>query len=986
MGKARDTREKNKNDVNRGEQKVAKSTVDNSNSLNQIEGLLNLLVDLDIANGNQKKSALVKQHGNGTNGSSVALEGSTQKPLESNRDPEAAPEPISSEMNSTSGVMLDTLQSLLLDEEGDRRSDRELPPPNQNLEKRLQSLLLEEDIAPPQTTTPIDLKPTPRKKAPRGRLQRILIEADKEAEKNEEPATAPPDSKYSHQTSSKNGYQSSIQEKPEEVSPISSEIEENPEKRVQIQDSSPNGSIEKNGKDPSGSVPVEPLEQQEAANSRELKPNLELEATVETPLQGQLVDSYSSDTVMPIPWGEVKLENRESPSKNGRGRRLQKMLLQLEKIEQEQSAVSKQKSKELDDRIADWEMRPKIVQPAPPKLDEKELATALSRLQQELVDPELASLREVIALMEQKVTHIEGQLYEPTDLINPLLPLIAQILESQADESKKNIFDEIVPIIDRVIWERSQQDRKAMSKALASLIPEAISQHISESPDAIANALGPAMGGAIKEQIRLEQDAMVDALYPVIGNTISKYMGEVVNSINDKVENALSVKGVTRKLRAKMQGVSEAELILQESMPFTVKAIFLIHKGSGLVIAEAQKTGNEEMESDMIAGMLTAIRSFANDCMTQSGRVSELNEIEYDNFKLILEVAGYCYMAVVTTGQAPKQFLGRVRQTMSKIVQHYSEPIESFEGDTDTIPEAVGGLLTALMETPAELENRKRKPPIALLTIGGAILLGIGIFGIVEASDRRLEKQVISAWNSTPELAVYPTEVDANRGKLILAGKVPNQRLRQKAFLIAADALPNRQFENNIVAVEVPPDPVKVAQEVKRITVVLNQRPGVAIAATYIGNRVKVEGKVPEPKDADRITAAFAQIPGVASVTNSLKIEDLILATRIYFDRGSSILTPGSYQTELLQIQQFLSQYPETDLRIIGHTDISGTLEANLKVARERASAVKQALVKLGIAPERLEITSTATPPPDMGSTQPLWMSRCVRFLPVSAP
>ncbi|NER32910.1 MAG: OmpA family protein [Oscillatoria sp. SIO1A7] len=963
---------------------MAKSRVDNSNSVNQLEGLLNLLVDLEIANANQKDSALAKQQSNETNGSSVTLEGSTQKPLESNRDPEAAPEPISSEINYASELAIDRLQSLLLDQEGDRRSEPELPPPNQNLEERLQSLLLEEDTAPPPTTA-TDLKPTPRKKASRGRLQRILIEAEKKTRQSEESATtAPPDSKYAPETSSKNGSQSSLQERPEEVSPISSEIEEDLDKRVQIEDSSPDGSID--GKEPEETVPLEPLEQQEAANSPELKPNLELEATVETPLQGQLVDSYSSETVMPIPWGEVKLENRESASQNGKRRRLQRMLLQLEKIDREKYAASKQKSKQLEERLADEEIRPKIVEPAPPKLDEKELAVALSRLQQELVDPELTSLRQLIALMEQKMAYIEGQLYEPTDLINPLLPLIAQILESQADDSKKDIFDEMVPIIDRVIWERSQQDRKAMSRALASLIPEAISQHIGESPDAVANALGPAMGRAIKEQIRLERDAMVDALYPVIGNTISKYMAEVVNSINDRVENALSVKGVTRKLRAKMQGVSEAELILQESMPFTVKAIFLIHKGSGLVIAEAQKMGNEEMESDMIAGMLTAIRSFANDCMTQSGKVSELNEIEYDNFKLILEVAGYCYMAVVSTGQASKQFLGSVRQTMSKIVQNYGQPIESFEGDTDTIPEAVGGLLTALMEAPAKLESRKNKPPIALLALGATVFLGIGIFGIVEASDRRLEKQVISAWNSTPELAVYPTEVDANRGKLTLAGKVPNQRLRQKAFLVAADAVPNRQFENNIVAVEVPPDPVKVAQEVKRITAVLNQRPGVAIAATYIGNRVKVEGKVPEPKDTERITAAFAQIPGVASVTNSLKIEELILATRIYFDPGSSILTPGSYQTELLQIQQFLSQYPETDLRIIGHTDLSGTLEANLKVARERASVVKQALVKLGIAPERLQITSTATPPPDKGSTQPLWMSRCVRFLPVSAP
>lgn len=961
---------------------MAKSRVDNSNSVNQIEGLLNLLVDLEIVNGNQRDSAPVKQKRNGINGSAVAIGGSTQVAVESDGHPEAAPERISSERDSTSDVVIDRLQSLLLEDKSE--SDREPPPPNQDLEKRLQSVLLEEG-APPPLTAPTGSRLTPKKKASRGRLQRLLIEADK----NEELTSAPSDSKPSVKASVREGWQSLLQEserqESERVRPIASRLEEEPDKIAQAQDSDSDRS-NKEGKEPSAGVPFEPLgrQQQEAANSPEPEPALEWEASMETPLRGQLVESYSSETAEPIPWGEVKLEDRESDPQTGGRRRLQRMLLQLEKLEKEKTAALKRQSRQLDDRLPDWEIPPK---PAPAKPDEKELAAALGRLQQELVDPELASLREIIALLEQKVAHLEGQIYQPTDLIDPLLPLIAELLESKADESKEDMFDEMVPIIDRVIWERSQQDRKAMSRALASLIPGAISQHISESPDDIANALGPTMGRAIKEQIRLEQDAMVDALYPVIGNTISKYMGEVVTSINDRVENALSVKGVTRKLRAKMQGVSEAELIFQESMPFTVKAIFLIHKGSGLVIAEAQKKGNEEMESDMIAGMLTAIRSFANDCMTQSGSVSELNEIEYDNFKLILEVAGYCYVALVTRGQAPKQFIERMRKTMSTIVQYYGEPIESFEGDTDTIPEPVGELLTALMETPAELgEDRKRKPPIALLAMGAAVVLGIGLFWVGEASDRRLEKQVISAWNSTPELAVYPTEVDANRGKLTLAGKVPNQRLRQKAFLIAAEAAPNREFENKIVAVQVPPDPVKVAQEVKRITAVLNQRPGVAIAATYIGNRVTVEGTVPEPTDAGRITAAFAQIPGVGSVTNALKIEQLILATRIYFGPGSSRLTPGSHQTELLQIQQFLSQYPETDLSIIGHTDISGSLEANLKVARERASAVKQALVELGIAPERLQVTSTGTPPPDMGSTQPLWMSRCVRFQPIVAP
>jgi hypothetical protein len=53
-------------------------------------------------------------------------------------------------------------------------------------------------------------------------------------------------------------------------------------------------------------------------------------------------------------------------------------------------------------------------------------------------------------------------------------------------------------------------------------------------------------------------------------------------------------------------------------MPFTVQAIFLIHKGSGLIISEVQSLESHYLESEMVAGMLTAIRSCVNDCIAQS--------------------------------------------------------------------------------------------------------------------------------------------------------------------------------------------------------------------------------------------------------------------------------------------------------------------------------------------------------------------------------
>jgi hypothetical protein len=301
-------------------------------------------------------------------------------------------------------------------------------------------------------------------------------------------------------------------------------------------------------------------------------------------------------------------------------------------------------------------------------------------------------LRKVSDKVSDRVAQLENQLNEPAELVQLLLPIIAELLSLKADQAREEMCQAITPIIAEVIFERSQLDRVSMSHAIADLLPNAISEQIRSNPEQIAKALGPEVGAAIREQIRLdrdeivdalapemgaaikqqivlERDAMVDALYPVIGNTIAKYFAEAIRSINQKVEQTFSVEGVQRKIRAKMQGVSEAELILKESVPFDIQAIFLIHNLSGLVMIDIQKSDLDDLidpiDSDMLAGMLTAIRSFANECMSRSESTTELDAINYSGSKILLEVAGYCYLAVIIRGE-PVGVWKKLKQKMDE--------------------------------------------------------------------------------------------------------------------------------------------------------------------------------------------------------------------------------------------------------------------------------------------------------------------------------
>lgn len=625
-----------------------------------------------------------------------------------------------------------------------------------------------------------------------------------------------------------------------------------------------------------------------------------------------------------------------------------------------------------------------------------------------LAENDLPGVRHLMATIDDKLGKLEHQIYEPQELIELMLPWIAEILSRKVADSREEVVKAIVPIIDEVIRAKTVENKSAMSAAIAELLPDALAQQIVNSPADIAKAIAPEIGLAIKEQIRLDQesiaqalapemgkaitaqielerDAMVDALYPVIGNTIARYMAEAIKTINAKVSNALSVEGVQRKIRSKVQGVSEAELILKESVPFTIQAAFLIHKASGLIISEFQNSESYQLESEMVAGMLTAIRSFVNECIVQPGESSELNQIEYGDSKILLEVAGYCYMAVVIKGEPPHSFINKLRQTVTNLILNYAKVIHEFNGDPGTIPESLHPYIKSLFD-PLQRE-KSTKPPIALAAISLAalslILVPWGIYQYRSSVERRLEANAIAALASTPELAVYRLDVAVDGKTLKLTGKLPNQELRVQAEKIAASTAPKLQLDNRILAVDVPPDPVLTAAEVQRITAVLNQKEGVSISSRYGDRKVTVDGTVRDGAEAQKIAQSLKQIPGVQSVVSTVKLDPLKITTRIYFQQGTATLD-STYGEMIASVKNFMDQYPQKQIKIIGHSDRTGELATNQQLSLRRAAAVRDALVRQGADPKRLQTVGIPHPPADVEPNQPRLLSRCVLFEPIT--
>jgi len=97
------------------------------------------------------------------------------------------------------------------------------------------------------------------------------------------------------------------------------------------------------------------------------------------------------------------------------------------------------------------------------------------------------------------------------------------------------------------------------------------------------------------------------------------------------------------------------------------------------------------------------------------------------------------------------------------------------------------------------------------------------------------------------------------------------------------------------------------------------------------------------------------------SLHKSRKIVDLrtiavgekVTLNNIFFDFNQSTLKKESYG-ELIRVCKFLKDNPGVNIELGGHTDIIGSREYNLKLSEERAKAVANYLLSIGVPPTRL--------------------------------
>jgi len=537
--------------------------------------------------------------------------------------------------------------------------------------------------------------------------------------------------------------------------------------------------------------------------------------------------------------------------------------------------------------------------------------------------------QEKLHLLQKELDTISSEFRTPELITNRLAPLFSSILKRSHKDNEALILEVFSPIVNTLI-DKSYET----------------------SQDKIAKQIAPLISVAIKEQIKSQKDDVVDALYPVIGSMISKYVSksleEMLNSINQQIQSGLSFETLKRKIKAKSKGVSEAQLLLDENSSAKIRAILLIHKESGVVLAEAQDLHSPINEPEMVASMMTAIRSFVNDWIDKNESQSEIGEIEYGGSKIVIESGGHSYLAAIVDGPAYNKTYEKIRNTFETIVRDHGDDIREFNGDMRGFPnkEIYQKISLLLDNSSKKVEVKKLHPIIFLIPI---LLFTLFMWNqYLSNLNTSLKNNINETIYKSSLLTIYRIESQVNNGLVTLSGEVPFQFHKELAQDIIKNIDGVKNIDNKLIVLPTLNNPMQISSNLHYLVNGLNLDDGINITYIYNYPSVKIVGETWDISRKNKVIEKIKKIDGIKNIIDKIKILPPNLKQYIYFDSGSTEISKIQDKSLIDLIALLKRLDSNITVNIEGYSDNFGTTEANKKVVLDRAKNVAAFIKQYG--------------------------------------
>ena len=355
-------------------------------------------------------------------------------------------------------------------------------------------------------------------------------------------------------------------------------------------------------------------------------------------------------------------------------------------------------------------------------------------------------------------------------------------------------------------------DKEQRAHEVASILPEAVTLSGDRSEE-LTRALRPAVEGSVRESIEKRPEVFIDALHPIIGSIVRRSIAEslrtLLQSLNQALEQSFSWQGLKWRFEAFRTGRSFAEVVMLRSLIYRVEQIFLIHRETSLSLLHLSADPAVAQDSDMVAGMLSAIQDFSRDSF-QTGKDEALEEFRIGELQVWIAPGAHAYLAAAIRGNPPRELRASLEDAIERVHILRGSALAKFNGDAaqfESLRSELEPCLRAQYQ-PQKTAGRTNRAWFALAAGAGLVVAALIAATLSEMRWRDFVRRLNSApgiavtqaekgWISKSRVAFLRDPEVADPAALARAAGINPSRIyfEWKDYLALDDASVRRRFE-----------------------------------------------------------------------------------------------------------------------------------------------------------------------------------------------
>jgi outer membrane protein OmpA-like peptidoglycan-associated protein len=484
--------------------------------------------------------------------------------------------------------------------------------------------------------------------------------------------------------------------------------------------------------------------------------------------------------------------------------------------------------------------------------------------------------------------------------------------EPNGDDKRLAELRDLLVGPERQNWERLRERLENPEKRTED-VGSVLAAAVEKSPEVeLRRALQPLMEEALTVSVRTHPKMLADALFPIIGAAIRKSIATELDAMLESLSQTLEQKFSARSLQWRWEAFRTRkpymEVVLLRSLLYKVEQVFLIHRKTGIELQHVADPGADAKDPEIVAGMLTALEDFVRDTVSGTDG-GNLETFRVGEVGIVLAYGPDLILSGIARGATPRVLNRKFQATIDAIEQEKAQELRSFSGEKSDFDSCRPQLEACLLGQGDPKEAAGISPMARMLLFGIPALLVLALvgWGIYSYRTERRWSDFEQRMSQEPGIVLTTTE---SRGGVRQVYGFWDPLAKKPADLLASSGL----------------DAQKVALHFKDFH---------SLEPQFADQRRFADLKDQVQKRAFRFKTGSSEIPP----EQRFLLEDV----------ASQVLA-------LIQSGNALRKTVHIEVR--GNHDPLGAEQVNSTLARERAMAVRNAFISMGVPSARVTAIS----------------------------